>query len=170
MSIKRWVIAFGAGILGVLVLGILLGDLEIKGILSGTPARAGEILLIGLFLATLAVGIGMDVRIHRARKWAQAKPILSQPKELDQEESTHRSIHLPGGGYLLIEENQLGLNLDLLNKERKIFDRVAVREETLIFDEARTQAEIEAVVAHLREVAAYLPVQARQALSKIKDS
>jgi hypothetical protein len=77
-----------------------------------------------------------------------------------------RSVNLPNGGFINITESDAGVDIDLVDKARNIFDRVALRQGILLFVDARTKEEIDHVITHLREVENYLPDDVKNALPK----
>ena len=77
-----------------------------------------------------------------------------------------RTVNLSDGGYINIAESTAGIDIDLVNKTRKIFDRIALRDDNIFFIDVHTREEIDNVVTHLREVEQFLPVQVRKALGE----
>jgi tetratricopeptide (TPR) repeat protein len=77
------------------------------------------------------------------------------------------TLNLPNGAFINVTENATAIDIDLVDKTRRIFDRVALRNGKLMFLEARTREDIDAVVTHLREFDSALPAQVREALQKL---
>ena len=78
-----------------------------------------------------------------------------------------RTVDLPSGGFINIAEGDIGVDIDLVDKTRGIFDRIVLRGDKIFFIDARTRDEIDSVVTHLREVECLLPNVVRNALQKL---
>jgi hypothetical protein len=78
------------------------------------------------------------------------------------------TVELPNGAFITLNEVDSGIDIDLVDKRRHIFDRVALRSGTLLFVDARSREEIDTVIAHLREVEDHLPLAVRRVLTEKK--
>lgn len=91
---------------------------------------------------------------------------VGQNETMDAGNADRRSVNLPNGGFINITKSNIGVDIDLVDKARNIFDSIALRRGTLFFISVGGREEIDNVVEHLREVEDHLPADVREALPK----